>query len=91
MHTTLNILLVKFYGNILKRACSTLSSTVSLTVADWDSMGLVITKACGRAFQTLDRAFQTLGQAFTFLLNSQKLGRVFQKLGRVFQRLGRIF
>ena len=91
MQTSLNILLVKFHGNILKRACSALSSTVSLTVADWDSMGRVITQARGRAFQTLDRAFQTLDRTFTFLLNSQKLGRVFQKLGRVFQRLGCIF
>ena len=47
------------------------------TMADWDSMGLVIT-------QTRDRAYQTLGRAFSFLLNPQKLGRVFQRLGRMF-------
>ena len=84
LQTSLNILLVKLHGNILKRACSTLSSAVSLTDADWDSMGRVITQACGRAFQTLDQAFQTLNRAFTFLLNSQKLGRVFQRLERIF-------
>ena len=43
---------------------------LSCTVADWDSMGLVIT-------QTRGRAFQTLGRAFIFLLNLQKLGLVF--------------
>ena len=57
---------------------------MSLAVADWDSMGRVITQARGRAFQTLDQAFQTLGRAFTFFLNSQKLGRVFQGLERIF-------
>ena len=55
------------------------------TVADWDSMGLVIT-------QTRGRAFQTLGRAFIYLLNLQKLGLVFQKLGRVLkQMLGQVF
>ena len=41
-------------------------------MADWDSMGHVIT-------QTRGQAFQTLGRAFSFLLNPQKLGRVFLK------------
>ena len=50
-------------------------------MADWDSMGRVITKTRVRAFEALGRAFQTLGQALSFLLNSQMLGRVFQKLG----------
>ena len=68
------MLLVKFQVNVLKRAYSILSSTVSLTVADWDSMGRVTTQTRGRAFQTLNRAFQTLGGAFTFLLSPQKLG-----------------
>ena len=40
------------------------------TVADWDSVGRVIT-------QTRGRAFQILFQAFDFLLNPQKLSRVF--------------
>ena len=40
-------------------------------MADWDSMGGVITETRGRAFQTL-------GQAISFLLNPQKLGRVFK-------------
>ena len=44
--------------------------TLLNTVADWDSMGHVIT-------QTRGRAFQTLGRAFSFLLNPQKLDRVF--------------
>ena len=57
------------------------------TVADWDSMGRVITQTRARAFQTLAQAFRTLGQAFGFLLNPQKLGQVFQKLSWVFQRL----
>ena len=43
-------------------------------LADWDSMGCVIT-------QTRDRACQTLYRAFSFLLNPEKLSRVFQKLG----------
>ena len=47
------------------------------TMADWDSMGRVITQTRVRAFQTLGRAFQTTGRAFSFLLNPQKLGRVF--------------
>ena len=42
-------------------------------VADWDSIGRVITETRGRLFQTL-------GRAFSFLLNPQKLGRVFQRL-----------
>ena len=56
----------------------------NVTVADWDSMGGVIT-------QTRDRAFESLGRAFSILLNPQKLGRVFRKLSWAFQRLGRIF
>ena len=48
-----------------------------ITVADWDSMGRVVT-------QTRGWAFQTLGQAFGFLLRLQKLSRVFERLGRVF-------
>ena len=40
------------------------------TVADWDSMGRVVTQA--RAFQTLNRAFQTLNRAFDFFLSLQK-------------------
>ena len=45
------------------------------TLADWDTIGRVVTQTCGRAFktlsrvfQTLRRAFQTLGLAFDFLL-----------------------
>ena len=49
-------------------------------MADWDSMGRVITQTRGRASQTLERAFQTLSRAFSFLLSSQKPERVFQKL-----------
>ena len=55
-----------------------------ITVANWDSMGRVIT-------QTRGRAFQTLGRTFSFLLNPQKLGRMFQMLGRAFEKLGRAF
>ena len=40
------------------------------TVADWDSMGCVIT-------QTRGRTFQKLARAFSFLLNPQTLDRVF--------------
>ena len=58
------------------------------TVADWDSMGRVVTQTRGRAFQTLDRVFQTLGGAFDFLLRLQKFGGVFGKLSQVFERLG---
>ena len=47
---------------------------LAIKVADWDSMGCVITQTCGRSFQTIVRAF-------SLLLNPQKLGRVFQKLG----------
>ena len=47
------------------------------TVADWDSMGCVITQTRGQTFQTLGRAFQTLARAFSFLLNPQTLDRVF--------------
>ena len=50
---------------------------MTYTVADWDSMGCVIT--------------QTRGRAFSFLLNPQKLDRVFQTLGLVFQGFGRMF
>ena len=48
-----------------------------ITVADWDSMGRVITQTRGRAFQTLGRAFETI-------IENQKLGREFDKFGRVF-------
>ena len=54
------------------------------TVADWDSMGRVIT-------QTRTQAFQTLGWAFSFLLSPQKPGWVFQKHGWAFQKLGPMF
>ena len=47
---------------------------LAIKVADWDSMGCVITQTRGRSFQTIVRAF-------SLLLNPQKLGRVFQKLG----------
>ena len=47
--------------------CVSRLSFVSCTVADWDSMGCVVT-------QTRDKAFQTLARAFDFLLSLQKLG-----------------
>ena len=50
----------------------------SPTVADWDSMGRVVT-------QTLGRVLKTLGQAFDFLLRLQTLGQVFGKLGLEFE------
>ena len=40
-------------------------------LADWGSMGRVVT-------QTRGRAFQTLGRAFDFLLRLQKLRRVLE-------------
>ena len=45
-------------------------------MADWDSMGRVVTQPRSRAFQTLGRALQTIGQAFSFPLNPQNLDRV---------------
>ena len=60
----------KFQDNIeisIKMACVSRLSFVSCTVADWDSMGCVVT-------QTRDKAFQTLARAFDFLLSLQKLG-----------------
>ena len=41
-----------------------------LTVADWESMGRVITQRRGRVVQTLNRAFETLDRGFSFLLNA---------------------
>ena len=49
-------------------------------VADWDSMGHVIT-------QTRGRAFQKLSQTFSFALSPQKLDRASQKDGNMFQKL----
>ena len=53
-------------------------------MADWDSMGRVVTQTQGGTFQILDRAFH-------LLLRLQKLDQVFGKLGRVFEKLGRAF
>ena len=47
-------------------------------VADWDSMGRVIT-------QTRGRAFQTLGRAFSFLLNPQMFGECFKSSAERFK------
>ena len=80
-----------FYNLILKRVVMSQIDNFKViipTVADWDSMGCVITQTCSRAFQTLDQAFPTFGRAFSLLLNPQKLGRVLQRLGRVYQKLG---
>ena len=38
-----------------------------LIVADWESMGRVITQRRGRVVQTLNRAFKTLDRGFSFL------------------------
>ena len=35
-------------------------------MADWDSMGLVVTQTRGHVFQILGRAFQTLGRTIDF-------------------------
>ena len=45
----------------------------SITVADWDSMGRVVT-------QTHDRVFQTLGRAFDLLLRIQNFKNLAERL-----------
>lgn len=64
---------------------------LTITDADWNSMGSVMTQMRGQAFQKLGQAFriifriQRLGQLFG------KLGRVIKKLGQMIQRLERVF
>ena len=55
----------KRFRKLLQKTCETHDTWLiaSSTVADWDSMGRVIT--------------QSRGRAFIFLLNPQKLDRVF--------------
>ena len=52
----------------------------SITVADWDSMGRVVTQTHDRVFQTLGRAFQTLGRAFDLLLRLQNFKNLAKRL-----------
>ena len=77
-------------SNCLHRDSLALNFKIGLiTVAEWDSVGRVVTQARGRAFLTLGRAFQTLGGAFDFLLRLQKFSRVFGKLAQMIESLAK--
>ena len=63
---------------IFKNEIQIVNEVRNCTLADWDSMGCVIT-------QTRGRAFQTLGRAFSFLLNPKNSAKCFKRSGERFK------